>query len=95
MPNHSPDTTWFLKAAFPDAQYIQVLNESHRHNVAAGSETHFKVAVVTEAFASRSLIDRHRTVNELLKHELAHGVHALSIAAKTPVGSSRLGSCLV
>lgn len=30
------------------------------------------------------LLQRHRLVNEILKYELEHGVHALSIVAKTP-----------
>ena len=46
-----------------------------------GSETHFKVVVVSEAFDGEPLIDRHRKVNAALADELALGVHALSIGA--------------
>ena len=63
---------------------LQVLNESHMHNVPPGSETHFKVVVVSDAFEGVKLLDRHRLVNALLKDELAGPVHALSINAKTP-----------
>ena len=52
------------------------------HNVPKGSETHFKVLVVSEAFEGKPLIARHRMVNESLKEELESGVHALSIVAK-------------
>merc|ERR1712080_231881 len=54
------------------------------HNVPKGSETHFKVLVVTDAFNNMSLIQRHREVNKILDTELKSGVHALSILAKTP-----------
>ena len=53
------------------------------HNVPKNSETHFKVVVVSDMFDGSPLIKRHRTVNTLLKDELASGVHALSITAKT------------
>eukprot|EP00111_Clytia_hemisphaerica_P020135 TCONS_00059344-protein len=64
--------------------HLDVINESFMHNVPAGSETHFKVIVVSDAFSKKPLIQRHRLVNETLKEELASGVHALSIQAKTP-----------
>ena len=64
--------------------HLEVVNESHMHSVAPGSETHFKVLVVSPAFAGLGLVDRHRRVNEALKEELRAGVHALSIRALTP-----------
>ena len=64
--------------------HLEVINESHMHSVAPGSETHFKVLVVSEAFEGLGLVDRHRRVNELLRDELGGGVHALSIRAMTP-----------
>ncbi|KAK6176514.1 hypothetical protein SNE40_014782 [Patella caerulea] len=62
---------------------LEVLNESHMHSVPKGSETHFKVVVVSDKFESIPLIKRHRLVNESLQEELNSGVHALSIVAKT------------
>lgn len=64
--------------------YLEVLNESHKHAVPEGSETHFKVLVVSKTFSDMSLIQRHRLVNDLLKQELDGPVHALSIEAKAP-----------
>ncbi len=64
--------------------HLEVLNESHMHSVAPGSETHFKVLVVSPAFEGLGLVDRHRRVNEVLRDELRGGVHALSIRALTP-----------
>ena len=53
------------------------------HNVPRGSETHFKVVLVSPKFDDLTLIKRHRLVNECLDEELKSGVHALSIVAKT------------
>ena len=39
--------------------------------------------VVSDAFDKKLPIERHRAVNECLADELAQGVHALSIEAKT------------
>lgn len=64
--------------------HLDVVNESHMHSVAPGSETHFKVLVVSPAFEGKSLIERHRAVNGALAAELRDGVHALSIRALTP-----------
>ena len=63
---------------------LEVLNESNSHNVPAGSETHFKVTVVSPVFAGERRIGRHRIVNKLLADELAGEVHALSIHAFDP-----------
>ena len=73
-----------LTAAFAPLAHLQVLNESSAHNVAPGSETHFKVVVVSEAFAAAAPLERHRRVNAALADELAGPIHALSIVAKTP-----------
>ena len=64
--------------------HLEVVNESGMHNVPKGSETHFKVLVVSPAFEGLGLVDRHRRVNEALRDELRSGVHALSIRALTP-----------
>lgn len=64
--------------------HLQVLNESYMHAVSKGSETHFKVVVVSNSFDGVKLIERHRKINDILSEELAGGVHALSIHAKTP-----------
>lgn len=66
--------------------FLKVINESHMHNVPINSETHFKVVVVSEQFETeKSLLKRHRMINETLKDELKRGpLHALSIVAKSP-----------
>lgn len=54
------------------------------HNVPKGSETHFKVVCVSEAFGGQTLVKRHRQVFSLLSDELQGPVHALSLHLKTP-----------
>jgi len=65
-------------------EYLEVLNESHMHNVPPDSESHFKVTVVTSDFEDKMLVARHRLLNSLLKEELAGAVHALSLNTLTP-----------
>uniref|UniRef100_A0AAY4DWD8 BolA-like protein 1 n=1 Tax=Denticeps clupeoides TaxID=299321 RepID=A0AAY4DWD8_9TELE len=64
--------------------HLEVLNESHMHAVPKGSESHFRVRVVSQQFEGVSLLQRHRLVNEALKDELSTCIHALAIEAKTP-----------
>ncbi len=66
-------------------EFLEVINESGRHNVPPGSESHFKVVLVSGRFDGLSLLDRHRLINGVLAEELAGPVHALSIHAYTPV----------
>ena len=72
-----------LVRAFAPAA-LEVLDESGNHNVPAGSESHFKVVVVSEGFAGQTLVARHRAVNRALATQLDGPVHALSIIALTP-----------
>ncbi len=64
--------------------HLEVINESYMHRVAPGSETHFKLVVVSEQFEGQRLLARHRTLNTLLAEELAGGVHALALHTLTP-----------
>lgn len=65
-------------------EHLEVINESHMHNVPPDSETHFKVVVVSERFEGLAPVQRHRKVHAALVTQLAGPVHALSIAAYTP-----------
>jgi BolA protein len=60
-------------------KYLEVINESNNHNVPAGSESHFKITVVSDEFEGQMLVARHRMINKLLAEELAGSVHALSM----------------
>ena len=63
--------------------YLEVINESSNHNVPAGSESHFKVVIVTDAFEGKMLVARHRMINEILADELQHKIHALAMHTYT------------
>lgn len=63
---------------------LEVVNESSMHSVPAGSETHFKVTVVSGAFEGVSLVERHRLVYAALGEEMRSGLHALAITSRTP-----------
>lgn len=67
-----------------DLQHLQVENESGNHNVPAGSESHFKLVLVGEAFTAMNRVTRHRAVHELLAEELAGPIHALAIHVFSP-----------
>ncbi len=63
--------------------HLVIINESHDHNVPAGSETHFKVVIVSPAFEGLSLVRRHQAVYAQLQAQLAGGVHALALHTYT------------
>ena len=67
---------------------LQVIDESHLHAGHVGArpegETHFRVEVVSAAFADCSRVDRQRMVYDTLSEELAGPVHALSVLASPP-----------
>ena len=67
---------------------LAVIDESHQHHGHAGwregGETHFRVDIVSQAFAGKSRLERHRLINAALAEELAGGVHALAIVARAP-----------
>jgi len=67
-----------------ELKHLEVVNESGNHNVPPGSESHFRVVLVSDSFGGERLVRRHQRVNRILANELAHGVHALAIHTYTP-----------
>ena len=74
-------------------QRLEIEDDSGRHaghhheggvDGRAGGESHFNLTVVSSAFEGLGRVQRQRTVNALLREELAGPVHALSIRALTP-----------
>lgn len=73
---------------------FELINESAKHQGHShydleedhpeGNETHFRMKVVSEKFAGKSRIDRHRIVNELLADEFNAGLHALTMKLLAP-----------
>lgn len=67
-----------LQQAFSPV-HLEVINESHNHNVPNGSESHFKVVIASQAFEGDRLIKRHRSVNSVLADILENHIHALAL----------------
>lgn len=69
-------------------EHLEVVNESYKHNVPEGSESHFKVTLVCDEFKGKMLVARHRLVNKALQDELNKnrsegGIHALALHTMT------------
>jgi BolA family transcriptional regulator, general stress-responsive regulator len=79
-----------LLQAFPGA-VVEVVDDSHRHvgHVgAAGGAGHFSVTIVSESFAGRSPLARHRLVYDAVDDWIPHRIHALVISTRTPAEAS-------
>lgn len=75
-----------LTAAFAP-QHLVIEDESHLHAGhagAAGGRGHFRVEIVSAAFAGQPPLARHRMVYAALGGLMQTGIHALSIQARTP-----------
>jgi len=64
--------------------HLEVINESYMHAVPPGSESHFKVVIVTDQFEGQRLIARQQAVNGILADELNGPIHALTMQTLTP-----------
>ena len=77
-------------------EHLEIIDESHLHaghhhadsdhhaTFDGSGETHFRVRLVSAAFAGQSLVARHRAINRVLQDELDAGVHALAIEVSAP-----------
>ncbi len=68
---------------------LEVVDQSHLHAGHAGhrpeGETHFDVAITSDAFTGVGRVERQRRVYAVLKDELAPDrVHALALKARAP-----------
>jgi len=76
-----------LTEAFQPVQ-LDVINESdlhagHRNSPGTG-ESHFRVRIVSAAFAGKTRLARHRLVNDALAAELTDKIHALALELHAP-----------
>ena len=62
-----------------EPHHLEVINESHMHSVPPGSESHFKLVIVSDRFEGESRLARHQAVNRILQAELKGAIHALSL----------------
>ena len=66
---------------------LDIVDESHKHAGHAGAADgrgHFDVVVVADAFAGKSLLQRHRMVYDAVGDLMKTDVHALAIRALSP-----------
>jgi len=67
---------------------LEIVDDSARHKGHAGhdprGETHFKIKIVSAAFAGLPAVARHRLIYAAVTDELKERVHALNIEAFAP-----------
>ncbi|MFQ5743180.1 MAG: BolA family protein [Acidobacteriota bacterium] len=71
-----------IRGAFAPT-HLEVIDESSMHSVPQGSESHFRLLIVSDWFEGRSQIDRHRAVYEILADEMSDLIHALGLQTMT------------
>ncbi len=82
-----------LQAAFAP-EVLEVRDDSHRHAGHEGAKDgrgHFKVIVVSDAFAGKAPLARHRAVYAALGGMMDTDIHALQIKANTPAEHAAAG----
>ena len=62
---------------------LKIDNDSKRH-AGPATESHFRVIIVSEAFAGENAVQRQRLVYACLTEELAGPIHALQLKCLTP-----------
>lgn len=76
--------------------YLEVINESFMHHVPKGSESHFKVIIVSDKFEGLKLIKRHQLINKFFMQDFAEKkFHALSLLTYTPKEWSARGETVL
>ena len=81
-----------LEAAF-SPERMELTDESHLHAGHAGAEGgrgHYRLSIVSHAFAGLRPIARHQLVYRSLGELMQTDIHALSITALTPVESQSI-----
>lgn len=72
--------------AIGPSPYLDLSRELTSAGIVGGGsgETHFSVAIVSDAFRGQRTMQRHRAVYSALGEELKGGLHALVLQTKTP-----------
>ncbi|PPI87704.1 BolA family transcriptional regulator [Candidatus Pantoea edessiphila] len=71
-----------LRLAFKPI-HLEVHDESYRHNVPAGSESHFKIIIVSNHFKGQRFLIRHRAIYSELASDILGNIHALALHTYT------------
>jgi BolA protein len=84
-----------LETALTPVQ-LTIEDESHLHKGHAGhrpgGETHFRVTVISNAFAGVARVQRHRMVTSALSTEMNNPIHALALKTLTPEEAAKAES---
>ncbi len=67
---------------------LELVDESDRHaghsGARPGGNTHWRLLIVSPAFAGRSTVARHRMIYDALGSLMKDPIHALAISARAP-----------
>jgi len=67
---------------------LELIDESAQHaghaGAAPGGSTHWRLSIVSAAFAGQPTLARHRMVYQALGELMQHPIHALAISARAP-----------
>ena len=67
---------------------LEIIDESAQHaghaGAAPGGNTHWRLTIVSAAFAGKPTVARHRMVYQALGELMQQPIHALAISAKAP-----------
>lgn len=68
---------------------LEIRDDSAKHAGHAGASQggHYAVSIVSARFAGLGTLQRHRLVYDAAGDLMQHGIHALSIVARTPTES--------
>jgi BolA family transcriptional regulator, general stress-responsive regulator len=75
-----------LAKAFQPTE-LEVIDESHQHaghgGWREGETTHVRIRITSAVFAGKTRVAIHREINALMADQIAAGLHAMAIEAKT------------
>jgi len=86
MPGVREKIEAILRGRFQPA-HLEIRDDSAAHAGHAGAASgggHFEVLIVSAAFEGKTLLDRHRMVNEALREMIGREIHALGLKTLAP-----------
>ena len=84
----SVDAEMRQRLAALEPMTLDLIDESAKHaghaGAAPGGQTHWRLSIVSNRFAGKPTLARHRMVYEALGELMQHPIHALTITARSP-----------
>lgn len=74
----------FLNTAIQDLVQKALPNAEIQVTDFTGGGDHWALSVVSQDFAGKSMIDRHRMIYAVLGDKIGHEIHALKLSTLTP-----------